>query len=203
MTNEELAALAKRGDLSAKEQLFSNNQNYTHYLAMKFCSQKDDQYEDIVSIANLGMLKAYNAYNPEKGYKFITFAALCMKNEILLSLRSLRKNRGNTNLEDSIFTDTDGNSRTLADIKSDGKDFTKEFENASEAETVYELIEKLSPLYRTIAIEHLINDRTQDEVALMVGVGRSYVQKISKRIQHMFRNHRDKGVFTMKGTEFK
>jgi len=201
MTNEELAALAKLGDHLAKEQLFANNQKFTHFMVVKFCTQKDERYEEFVSLANLGMVKAFNAFDPAKGYKFISFAALCIRNEILLSFRAAKKNRVMNNLEDSLYTDFEGNIVTLADVKSDGKDFTQTFENEVEANVIYELLERLTPTYKTIAMEHFVNGKTQKEVAKIIGLSQCYVNRVSKRIKQMFRNHRDFGVFN--GTKFK
>lgn len=189
MTNEELATLAKSGDTAAKERLFKNNQRFSHYVVLKFCNQKDQRYEDFVGIANLGMVKAYNAYDPAKGYKFLTFATLCMRNEILLFLRKEKRHKATTNLEGIVHADSDGNDITLADVISDGTDFMQAFEIETEVKKVIEFMEKLNPFYKTVAIERFINGKTQGEIAEIVGFSRAYTSRIVRRVQQMFRSH--------------
>ncbi|MEX2462054.1 MAG: sigma-70 family RNA polymerase sigma factor [Paenibacillaceae bacterium] len=198
MTNEELATLAKSGDTAAKERLFKNNQRFSHYVVLKFCNQKDQRYEDFVGIANLGMVKAYNAYDPAKGYKFLTFSTLCMRNEILLSMRKDRKSIATTSLEDSIHTDFEGNDITLSDVISDGIDFTQAIEIDVEVKMVFEFMEKLNPFYKTVAIERFVNGKTQGEIAEIVGFSKPYTSRIVRRVQQMFRSHCGMGIKKIK-----
>lgn len=199
MTNEELVTLAKQGDQAAKEELFSINLKFSNHIANKFCSFKDSRYEDFVAVANLGMVKAFNSFDPAIGANFITFAARCMFSEILMFLRKQRRNIPTTNLESSLVGKRTGESFCLLDILYDETDLVRVYEDVEELNRVRDLLKILPPIYQTVAIGCFFNGKSQTEVAEEIGLSRAYVSMLSSRMQAMFQKYRDDGVFTAKG----
>ncbi len=61
--------------------------------------------DDLISIGTIGLIKAISTYNPNKGTKLATYAARCIENEILMTIRSNKKNK------DGIFTSRSNRSR--------------------------------------------------------------------------------------------
>lgn len=63
----------KNGDLKAKEELIRRNLRFVVTIAKKY----ETPYlplEDLVNEGNLGLISAVNEFNPDKGFKFITYA---------------------------------------------------------------------------------------------------------------------------------
>ncbi|MBS6195444.1 MAG: hypothetical protein KH828_07685 [Clostridiales bacterium] len=65
-----------------REELITENIGLAYYMANRFRSTHIE-YEELVSLAFLGLVEAANANNPEKDTKFATFAAIVMRNEIM------------------------------------------------------------------------------------------------------------------------
>lgn len=114
LTNEELAALAGKGEKWAKDELLIRNDRLNYHIAQKFTNTKIPK-DDLASISRVGMIKAIKWFDPEKKVKFATFASRCMTNEILMFLRKHKKTRKETSLEQPLNTDIEGNTMTLAD----------------------------------------------------------------------------------------
>ena len=70
----------------------------------------------MISIGTIGLIKAINTFNLDKGTKLATYASRCIENEILMFLRAAKKNKGEVSLYDPIGTDKEGNEVTLLDV---------------------------------------------------------------------------------------
>jgi RNA polymerase sporulation-specific sigma factor len=156
------------------------------HIVKKFDNTGED-LEDLISIGTIGLIKAIESFQPNKGTKLATFAARCIENEILMHLRSLKKTRKDVSLHDPIGTDKEGNEITLQDILGTEPDEV--------IEKVQLKIEK-SKIYRNLDIldereQEVIrgrfgldgggDERTQREIARELGISRSYVSRIEKR----------------------
>jgi RNA polymerase sporulation-specific sigma factor len=156
------------------------------YIVKKFDNTGED-LEDLISIGTIGLIKAIESFQPNKGTKLATFAARCIENEILMHLRSLKKTRKDVSLHDPIGTDKEGNEITLQDILGTEPDEV--------VDKVQLKIEK-SKIYRNLDIldsreQEVIrgrfgldgggDERTQREIARELGISRSYVSRIEKR----------------------
>ena len=95
--------------------LFVSLTSFRVHIVKKFDNTGED-LEDLISIGTIGLIKAIESFQPNKGTKLATFAARCIENEILMHLRSLKKTRKDVSLHDPIGTDKEGNEITLIDI---------------------------------------------------------------------------------------
>jgi RNA polymerase sporulation-specific sigma factor len=102
--NEELIRLAREGDLEAEEELFRVNDGFCHKLTNKF-SNTNIEYDDLLGLARIGLVKAYKKYTFSKNNKFLTFASKVMDNEILMQVRKNKKHKETFNLEHIVNTD--------------------------------------------------------------------------------------------------
>ena len=81
----------------------------------KYVSSEEEQ-EDLISIGTIGLMKAVDSFRPEYGNKFATYAIRCVDNELLMHLRSKKKQRKEVSMFEPIGTDKEGNQIQLVDV---------------------------------------------------------------------------------------
>ena len=81
----ELAKKAKNGDKRAKEKLINSNLRFVITCAKQFVGQGVPLI-DLISCGNEGLILAINKYDPDRGYKFISFAVWYIRREILRAI---------------------------------------------------------------------------------------------------------------------
>ena len=87
-TEEETAYLVagRQGDTKAKELLIEHNLRLVAHIVKKYQSPQDE-LDDLISIGTIGLIKAVNTYDPDKGKRLGTYAAKCIENAILSQMR--------------------------------------------------------------------------------------------------------------------
>jgi len=179
-------AAALGGDNQARDKLVEHNLRLVVYLAKKFESTGLDM-EDLVSVGTIGLIKAINSYNPEKNIKLATYASRCIENEILMYLRKLSKRRLEVSLDEPLNVDGEGNELLLSDvIGTDCDDVYANVENQVEKQLLEEGLRKL-PAREQRIIEMRFgldgnDERTQKEVADLLGISQSYISRLEKKI---------------------
>lgn len=84
--NQELLLLAIDGDINATEKLMANNLGLVRSIALRF-KDRGVEYEDLVQIGSIGMLKAIRSFDISKGTVFSTYAVPLIMGEIKRFLR--------------------------------------------------------------------------------------------------------------------
>lgn len=176
----------KDGDKSARELLIERNLRLVAHIARKY-NFHENETDDLISIGTIGLIKAIDTFNPDKGIRLATYAARCIDNELLMMLRSNKKKSREILLYDSIGTDKEGNEICLLDILEAVEDeISEKLENDELSKQIPRLIkEKLS--FREQEIIKMryglggIKDMTQREIADKYGISRSYVSRIEKK----------------------
>ena len=84
--NRELLILAAQGDEQATERLIVDNMPLVRSVALKF-KDRGTEYEDLVQIGTIGMLKAIRSFDVERGTAFSTYAVPLIVGEIRKHLR--------------------------------------------------------------------------------------------------------------------
>jgi len=182
---EECIKLMQKGDKLARSKIIEHNLRLVAHIVKKFENFKEES-DDLISIGTIGLIKGIDTYKPNKDVKITTYAARCVENEILMFIRSNKKNQNNVSLNDSIGFDKDGNEITFLDVLSESNSEVNE--EIYEKENIYLLknyIDTLSPREKDVIINRyglLNNDElTQKEIAKKMGISRSYVSRIEKR----------------------
>lgn len=175
----------QQGDMKARNILIEHNLRLVAHISKKFDSLADDK-DDIISIGTIGLIKAINTFNMNKGTKLATYAARCIENEILMHLRATKKNKGEVSLYDPIGIDKEGNEITLIDVLGTDPEIVPNIvQNNVEFQQMLSRIKYLNKREKKVVELRfgLINGirKTQREIARMLGISRSYVSRIEKR----------------------
>jgi RNA polymerase sporulation-specific sigma factor len=178
-----LEALAK-GDGTARNVLVERNLRLVAHIVKKF-DNTGEEVDDLISIGTIGLIKAINTFNRHKQTRLATYAARCIENEILMYLRSTKKQRSEVMLHDPIGCDKEGNDITLIDVLPCDGDVAERVESKVEQERMYDGLERLSRREkRVLELRYGLIDgvrKTQREVSRFLGISRSYVSRIEKR----------------------
>jgi RNA polymerase sporulation-specific sigma factor len=189
LTNEEELYLIEKlalGDRAVKAVLIERNLRLVVYIARKF-ENSGVGIEDLVSIGTIGLIKAVNTFNPEKKIKLATYASRCIENEILMYLRRNNKTRAEVSFDEPLNTDWDGNELLLSDVLGTENDSTYKYVEEEIDKTLLDsAMENLSDREKVIVeLRFGLKDgteKTQKEVADLLGISQSYISRLEKRI---------------------
>lgn len=189
LKKEEEAELISRlaeGDMSVKSSLIERNLRLVVYIARKF-ENTGIYVEDLISIGTIGLIKAINTFNPAKNIKLATYASRCIENEILMYLRKNSNMRSEVSIDEPLNVDWDGNELLLSDILGTDNDIIcKNIEDEVDRELLADALCKLSGREQEIMRLRFGlgsgKEKTQKEVADMLGISQSYISRLEKRI---------------------
>ena len=172
----------------AKKILIEHNLRLVVYIAKKF-DNTGVGVEDLISIGTIGLIKAVNTFNSGKNIKLATYASRCIENEILMYLRRNSKTRLEGSIDEPLNVDWDGNELLLSDILGTDEDVIyRDMETEVEYKLLFRAIAKLSDREQTIVnLRYGLNrgdgkEKTQKEVADILGISQSYISRLEKKI---------------------
>jgi RNA polymerase sporulation-specific sigma factor len=175
------------GDHAARAVLIERNLRLVAHVIKKYDNTGEEQ-EDLISIGTVGLIKAIDSFDSGKGTRLATFAARCIENEILMHIRATARRRNEVLLQDPIGKDPEGNEITLLDVLvgSDGEQVLEEVDKKIAAAKLYRIIRRLQPRERQVLAMRFGlpagTRRTQQEIAGLLGISRSYVSRIEKKV---------------------
>ncbi|MDH7576424.1 MAG: RNA polymerase sporulation sigma factor SigE [Bacillota bacterium] len=174
------------GDINVRNTLIERNLRLVVYIARKF-ENTGIGIEDLVSIGTIGLIKAVNTFKPQRKIKLATYASRCIENEILMHLRRSNKAKAEVSFDEPLNTDWDGNELLLSDVLGTENDLIyRELEEEIDRKLLYQAIGKLSPRERRIMELRFGlsggKEKTQKEVADLLGISQSYISRLEKRI---------------------
>ncbi len=180
-----LLARLENGDEEARNILIERNLRLVAHIVKKFDGTSEDT-DDLISIGTIGLIKGIATFKRNRNTRLATYAARCIENEILMHLRTIKKNKNDILLSDPIGSDKEGNEITLLDILDTGAEIVPEqVENLLEEEKLKERLNKLSKREkRVIELRYGLIDgvnKTQREISKFLGISRSYVSRIEKK----------------------
>ena len=175
----------EKGDKTARNTLIEHNLRLVAHIAKKYSTENNA--DDLISIGTIGLIKGINTFNSQKNPKLATYIARCIENEILMHMRAVKKQSCEVSLDETIGTDKEGNSLSLADIlPSDDADVEDIISAKCDADVIKSLMKKLlkKSEYDIMCWRYGLFDnpkKTQQEVADILGISRSYVSRIEKK----------------------
>ncbi|MBQ2729268.1 MAG: RNA polymerase sporulation sigma factor SigE [Clostridia bacterium] len=173
-------------DPAARKLLIEHNLRLVVYIARKFESTGTG-IEDLISIGTIGLIKAINTYRSDKNIKLATYASRCIENEILMYIRKNASHRGDISIDEPLNTDWDGNELLLSDILgSDSDSVSVGLEKDEDEKVLRSAVAELDERERTIIrLRYGLSgggEKTQKEVADMLGISQSYISRLEKKI---------------------
>ena len=183
---EELLKELDKGKLEIRQTLVERNLRLVVYIAKKF-ENTGVGLEDLISIGTIGLMKGVNTFNTSKQIKLATYASRCIENEILMYLRRSNKIKGEISIDEPLNQDGDGNELLLSDILGTDADVTSRgIEDEVDKSLLRASISKLNPRERNIMELRFGfisgDEKTQKEVADMLGISQSYISRLEKKI---------------------
>lgn len=185
---EEEKAIKKlsRGEENARQLLVERNLRLVVYIAKKF-ENTGTGIEDLISIGTIGLMKAINTYDASKNIKLATYASRCIENEILMYLRRSNKIKGEISIDEPLNQDGDGNELLLSDILgTDTDSISRGLEDEVDKKLLKSAIAKLNTREKNIMELRFGfvtgDEKTQKEVADMLGISQSYISRLEKKI---------------------
>ena len=175
-----------KGSKEAKEELAKHNMRLVVHIVKKYSNFHDN--DELISVGSIGLVKALNSYSQDKGTQFATYAARCIENEILMTLRANKKNMNNKSLYEPISFDKEGNEVTLIDlIGQDEESVIGLIENKFATQKLMEIIKTqlTDREYQIIAMRYGLGGKeplTQKQVAKHFDISRSYVSRIETKV---------------------
>lgn len=181
------------GDSEARQKLILHNLRLVSHIVRKYYSASTVQ-DDLLSIGSIGLIKAIDSFDVEKGARFATYSAKCIQNEILMYFRSQKKLSAEVSINETIDTDRDGNPLTYGDIVSTEDNIAEDIDFKIKYTQAFDYINRrLSDREKKIMVyRYGLNGNkplTQREVATALGISRSYVSRIEKSILSDMRSY--------------
>lgn len=189
----EYLELLEQGDEKAKEILINHNMRLVVHVAKKYANYPDQ--DELISVGSIGLIKAINTYKMGKGTQLATYAARCIENEILMTLRANKKTKANISLHESVGVDKEGNEISLIDLLSFEQDSViNEVETNIIKDNLINALKKVLDKreYEIICLRYGLNggeELTQREVASNYGISRSYISRIEKKAINKIRDY--------------
>lgn len=186
------------GDPEVRGRLIERNLRLVVYIARKF-ENTGINIEDLISIGTIGLIKAVNTFNPEKKIKLATYASRCIENEILMYLRRNNKTRSEISFDEPLNVDWDGNELLLSDVMGTDDDIiTRDLEDKVDKSLLRRALTTLNPREKQIMELRFglagTKEKTQKDVADMLGISQSYISRLEKRIIRRLRKEFNKMV---------
>lgn len=175
----------RQGDEHAREMLIRHNLRLVAHIVKKYGGA--GEADDLISVGSIGLIKGIQTYESGKGSRLATYAARCIENEILMYIRANKKHKCNVSLSESVGSDKDGNDITLIDVLSvPAETVLEEVENKVLMDKIRECVSKLPARARIIiTLRYGLSGalpKTQLQVAEKLGISRSYVSRIEKKV---------------------
>lgn len=201
LSKEEEEYLLKKlpqGDKAVRSMLIERNLRLVVYIARKF-ENTGIYIEDLISIGSIGLIKAVNTFDTEKNIKLATYASRCIENEILMFLRRNNKVRSEVSLDEPLNVDWDGNELLLSDVLGTEEDVIyRDLEEQVDKKLLHKALERLNERERKIMELRFGltggEEKTQKDVADLLGISQSYISRLEKRIIKRLRKEFNKMI---------
>lgn len=198
---ELLIKYRQEGDMQARSQLINHNLRLVSHIVKKYAGSVTIEVDDLISVGAIGLIKAIDSFDYEKGVGLATYASKCIDNEILMLIRVNKKHKDTISLSSKFASDKDGNEVLLMDILESDEE---EVEQAVSSSFIMEKINDAINLRLTDREKEIIIKRyglngqkvyTQKELADELGISRSYVSRIEAKALELIKGDLTKNYY--------
>ena len=179
--------------ISAKEQerLVLENQKLVYHVVNKL-KVKHNEYEDMISIGTVGLIKAAITFDESKKIKFPTYACNCIRNEVLMYLRANKSHAKNLSIDSPISIDNEGNELTFVDLLSGNNgEFLETILERESLERVMSIVLNLFEYRKIIIMLYFFAGNSQKIIGKKVNLTQGEVSRIIKRIRNKIKLYYD------------
>ena len=169
----------------AREKLITHNLRLVAHIVKKYdnCGLLND---DLISVGTIGLIKAIDTFSYEKSTKLSSYLSRCIENEILMYIRSNKKNIATLSIFDAIGEDDDGQEIKLEDVlASESIDYNEKLDNENQISKLFKYLKCLDSFeLKILSMRYGLNNQkeyTQKEIGKMLNISRSYVSRIEKK----------------------
>ena len=196
----ELIARMDEGDESVRGTLIEHNLRLVAYIARRF-ENTGVNLEDLISIGTIGLIKAVNTFRPDRNIKLATYSSRCIENEILMHIRKIANQKTEVSLDEPINTDWDGNELLLSDVLgTDGDIVMRPLEDDVDHQLLRQALGRLPEREKQIVSMRFglggRQEKTQKEVADIMGISQSYISRLEKRIMLRLRREISRQIYS-------
>ena len=195
---EELECISTISEEKSRQILIEHNLRLVVYIAKKF-ENTNICVDDLISIGTIGLIKAINTFKSDKQIKLATYASRCIENEILMYLRKNSSQKILVSFDEPLNVDWDGNELLLGDVLgTDDDSIDRHLEEEVEKELLFSAMNNLCQREREIMQMRYglfgAKEKTQKEVADLLGISQSYISRLEKRIISRLKNDIAKNI---------
>ena len=196
----ELIARLGTGDKAARQTLIERNLRLVVYIARRF-ENTGVNIEDLISIGTIGLIKAIGTFRADRNIKLATYSSRCIENEILMYIRKISGRRAEVSLDEPINTDWDGNELLLSDVLGTDSDVVmRPLEDDVDHALLRQALENLPAREQAIVCMRFglggRQEKTQKEVADLMGISQSYIPRLEKRIMTRLRREISRQIYS-------
>lgn len=176
----------KNGDEEARNMLIERNLRLVAHISKKYLSTNIEQ-DDLISIGTIGLIKGINSFDTSKNIKLATYASRCIENEILMYIRSSKKNKAEVYLNEPIGKDSEDNEVTLIEVlENNERTIEDEIDIKLKIKKLYKKMKEVlkEREQKILELRYGLDGKkpkTQNEIAYMMGISRSYVSRIETK----------------------
>lgn len=198
----------KQGDKDAREVLINHNLRLVAHIVKKYSNSLEA--DDLISVGTIGLIKAVDSFNGEKGVLLSTYASRCIENEILMLIRANKKHKDTISLNSMLSPKPDSDEMELANLipAQTEEDVFHQVETGCLMQDVEKAMEKyLSPMEQEIIKYRYgicgYEVKTQKEVADIFNISRSYISRIESKVIRILQKNLVKNVDNTKENQKK
>ena len=196
----EAELLARPGDPAARGELIEHNLRLVVYIARRF-ENTGINLEDLISIGTIGLIKAVGTFRPDRNIKLATYSSRCIENEILMHIRKIANQKTEVSLDEPINTDWDGNELLLSDVLGTDSDVVmRPLEDDVDHQLLRQALLRLPEREKQIVSMRFglggRQEKTQKEVADLMGISQSYISRLEKRIMLRLRREISRQIYS-------
>lgn len=165
------------------EHLVLENQKLVHYIVRKMWkTSTSTEYEDLVSIGTIGLVKAAIQFDQSKGIKFSSYACTCIKNEILIHFKKANNYANDISIDEPIQDDGENRTLTVGDlIEHPESNFVEKIINEEAFMELIRIVLNCLKNRDRIIMLYRIGGISQIDIAKILQISNRYVSAIESR----------------------
>lgn len=186
----ELFIRKEKGDLQARNEIIKHNLRLVVYHITNKFGYMEHILEDLISIGNIGLIKAVDTFDLSKGFQFSPYACKCMNNEIIMFLRKQGYNNIDS-LDRVIAENKHGTQIFLSDTLIAETNIVEDNEYKETRCIIRKLVQNLPERNREIVMLYFGfygKKYSQKEIAEKLNLSQSYISKQIPKILNIIEN---------------